>query len=291
MSSVIAVIANPTSGSHSRHKLERAVRILKETGREVEILYTQCRGDGMRLAREAAGMGSELVIATGGDGTFNEVANGLAGTEVPMALLPAGTTNVLAKEFDLPENVDGAIRVALEGTPKTASLAKIEWEGMDRYFCFVAGIGFDAAAVHATRGKALMKLSGKLSHIVYGIGVLAGWNPELLEIEADGKKYEGYSLMLCNAAKYAGHMKVSPHANILDPDLYMFVMKGRRRWDVLRYVTGILSGRNIHFKDVVYEKVRSVKVSGRAHIQVDGDYLGMTPATVTADAVRVKIIY
>jgi len=291
MNSLVALIANPKSGSASKRKLERAVSIIKETGREVEILYTQCRGDGIRLAREAAGMGAGLVIAKGGDGTFNEVANGLAGTDVPMALLPAGTTNVLAKEFDLPENVEGAMRVALSGTPRTASLAKIEWEGTERYFCFVAGIGFDAAAVHATRGKPLMRISGKLSHIVYGFGVLAGWNPELLEIEADGRRYEGYSVIFANAAKYAGHMKVAPHANILDPELYMFIMKGRRRWDVFRYVAGILSGRNVHFKDVVYEKVRSVKVSGGAHVQVDGDYLGMTPAVVTADAARVKIIY
>jgi YegS/Rv2252/BmrU family lipid kinase len=291
MSSLTALIANPTSGSASKRKLERAVSLIRDAGREVEVLYTQCRGDGMRLAREAAGMGASLVIAAGGDGTFNEVANGLAGSDVPMALLPAGTTNVLAKEFDLPEDVDGAIRIALTGTPKTASLAKIELEGTERYFCFVAGIGFDAAAVHATRGKPLMKLSGKLSHVVYGLGVLAGWNPGVLEVEADGQLYEGYSLMLCNAAKYAGHMKVSPDASILEPDLYMFLMQGKRRLDVLRYAYGILSGHNVNFKDCVYEKVRSVKVTGPAHIQADGDYLGRTPALVTADAGRVRIVY
>jgi YegS/Rv2252/BmrU family lipid kinase len=291
MSSLAALIANPRAGSASRRKVERAARLLREAGREVEILYTQCRGDGTRLAREAAGMGASLVVAAGGDGTYNEVANGLAGSEVPMALLPAGTTNVLAKEFNLPHSVEGAIGAALKGEVRTASLAKIEWEGTERCFCFVAGIGFDAAAVHATRGKPLMRVSGKLSHIVYGMGVLAGWNPPVLRVEADGERYEGYSVLFCNAAKYAGHMKAAPDASLLEPDLYMVLMHGRRRVDVLRYTYGILAGTNINFKDVTYRKVRRARVEGTAHIQIDGDYLGRTPATVTADAARVRVIY
>jgi diacylglycerol kinase (ATP) len=291
MSSLTALIANPTSGSASRRKVELAARLLRDAGREVEILYTQGRGDGTRLAREAAAMGASMVVAAGGDGTYNEVANGLAGSEVPMALLPAGTTNVLAKEFNLSHGVKGAIEAALRGKARTASLAKIEWEGKERYFCFVAGIGFDAAAVRATRGRALMKLSGKLSHIVYGMGVLARWNPPMLSVEADGERYEGYSVLLCNAAKYAGHMKAAPDASMFEPDVYMFLMHGRRRVDVLRYTFGILAGTNTKFTDVTYRKVRSVRVEGPAYIQVDGDYLGRTPATITADAASVRVIY
>ncbi len=291
MSSLTALIANPRAGSASARKVELAARLLREDGREVKILYTQCRGDGMRLAREAAGMGASLVIAAGGDGTFNEVANGLAGSDVPMALLPAGTTNVLAKEFMIPGGVRDAVRRALKGTPRTASLGKIEWEGKERYFCFVAGLGFDGAAVYATRDKPLMKISGKLSHIVYGIGVLFGWSPQALRVEADGKSMEGYSLIVCNAAKYAGHMKVSPHASMLEPPLYMFLMHGRRRLDILRYAYGILAGTNTKFKDVTYGRVERVRVEGDAHIQIDGDYLGKTPAVITADAARIRFIY
>jgi YegS/Rv2252/BmrU family lipid kinase len=291
MSSLTALIANPRAGSASGKKVELAARLLREGGREVTILYTQCGGDGMRLAREAAGMGASLVVAAGGDGTFNEVANGLAGSAVPMALLPAGTTNVLAKEFSIPEDVRGAVSTALNGTPRTVSLGKIEWEGKERYFCFVAGMGFDGATVYATKGKHLMKISGKLSHIVYGIGVLFGWSPPALRVEADGKHYEGYSLIVCNAAKYAGHMKVAPHASMLEPPLYMFLMHGKRRVDILRYAFGILAGTNINFKDVTYGKVDVVRVEGTARIQVDGDYIGKTPAVITADAARIRFVY
>jgi YegS/Rv2252/BmrU family lipid kinase len=264
---------------------------LRERGRKVELLYTQQRGDAERFSREAAVRTPEMVMAAGGDGTFNEVANGLANSDVPMALLPMGTTNVLAKEFSIPEDAKGAVETALRGSARTVSLGKIEWEGQWRYFCFVTGMGFDSEAVYRARGNPLMKVSGKATHILCGLKILAGWSPPVLSVTADGRQYEGYSVIVCNAAKYAGHMKVAPDASMLEPPLYMFLMHGRRRVDILRYVFGVLAGRNTKYKDVTYKRVEIVRVEGAARIQADGDYLGKVPAVITADAARIKLVY
>src|SRR4030042_3957227 len=99
MKSSIVLITNPEAKKSSRRKIKLASRLLKSRGYEVEILTTTQRGDAEKFAREAAKKSPSMIIAAGGDGTFNEVINGIAGTEIPMAILPLGTTNVLAKEL------------------------------------------------------------------------------------------------------------------------------------------------------------------------------------------------
>jgi YegS/Rv2252/BmrU family lipid kinase len=291
MSSYVALIANPNAGSASRRKVELAARLLGQRGREVEVLYTASPGDATRLAREAAAGSPSMVVAAGGDGTFSEVANGLANTQAPMSLLPLGTSNVLAKEFEIPEDVRGAVERMLSGTTRTVSLAKVRWEeGKERLFCLMAGIGFDGETVYATRGSALMGVSRKAAHVVKGLGVLARWEAPELVVTADGRRHEGSSVIVANAAKYAGHMKVCPDASMLEPGLYIFLMRGRRRMDFLRYVVGVLRGTNTGFRDVVYEKVGEVRVEGEARMQADGDYLGKSPAAIAAGGATLRLV-
>lgn len=290
MSSYVALIANPQAGTASRKRMELASRLLREGGREVEILYTESRGDATRLAKEAALKSPSVVVAAGGDGTYNEVANGLADTNVPMGILPSGTSNVLAKEFGIPEDVRSAVERILTGTSRTVFLGKIEWEGNERLFCLMAGIGFDAEAVYSTRDSALMDISRKAAHVIKGFEVLARWSAPALRVTADGKAYEGSSVIVCNAAKYAGHMMVAPDASMLEPGFYMFLMHGRKKIDILRYALGVLWGSNLGFKDITYEKVSEVRVEGKARIQADGDYLGETPALIKAGAARLRLI-
>ncbi|MEJ2324639.1 MAG: diacylglycerol kinase family lipid kinase [Nitrospirota bacterium] len=290
MRSYVAIIANPNAGSASRRKVELAADLLGQRGFEVEVLDTASQGDATRLARKAAEDSPQMVVAAGGDGTYSEVANGLANTEVPMSLLPLGTSNVLAKEFEIPEDVRGAVERMLSGTTRTVSLAKVRWEGKERLFCLMAGIGFDGETVYATRGSALMGVSRKAAHVVKGLEVLARWEAPELAVTADGRRYEGSSVIVCNAAKYAGNMKVCPDASMLEPGLYMFLMRGRRRVDFARYALGVLRGANTGFRDVVYEKVGDVRVEGEAHMQADGDYLGMTPATITAGGAKLRLV-
>jgi diacylglycerol kinase (ATP) len=285
----IVVVANPVSGRSSSRKIEAAVVLLRGQGLKVDLFLTARRGDAEKFSAEAALGQPRMVIAAGGDGTFNEVANGLAGTGVPMALLPLGTSNVMAKELGVPENVKGAVETALRGRVHSASLGKVNLRGgRSRYFCSMAGFGFDGQVVRQVGSK---KHRGKASHVLTGLKVLLSWAPEELTVTADGKTYKGYILIACKASKYAGNFKIAPEADITEPVLHAVLMRGRRRLDVIRYALGIMTGRHLGFRDVTHIKAESLEVAGNAHIQVDGDYIGHAPASVTVAPGALRLLY
>jgi YegS/Rv2252/BmrU family lipid kinase len=283
MKSSIILISNPVAKRTSERKIEAAYRLLKSRGYKVEIVSTKYKGHAEGLAIEVIKRSPALIIAAGGDGTFNEVINGIAGSEIPIAILPLGTTNVLAKELDIPENVEGAMEIAVSRTPKTISLGKItiarQSSFVTRYFVLMAGIGFDGEAVFGIN-ETIKKFSGKGSYIFSGIRTLYRFNPGELTLLINGKSYSGYSAVIGNTAKYGGHYKITPDARLTEPILYVCLFKGKNRLDILRYFFGVLTGSHLRFKDVEYLKAKIVEIQGNAHIQIDGDYFGMTPAKV-----------
>ena len=294
MKSSIVLISNPTAKRASDRKIAQASRYLMSKGYKVEVLFTEKKGNAESLAREAIRELPSLIIAAGGDGTFNEVINGIAGSEIPMAIFPLGTTNVLAKEIGIPEDVKGAMEIAVTGTTKTISLGKIAITRpsslVSRYFVLMAGIGFDGEAVFGIN-ETFKKISGKGAYIYSGLKVLSGFNPRELTFDIDGKTYSGYSAIISKTAKYGGDFKITPDARLTDPTLYICLFKGKKRLDVLRYVFGIATGSHLRFKDVEYLKAKRIKIDGNAHIQIDGDYFGMTPAKIEVAPNTLRLIY
>jgi YegS/Rv2252/BmrU family lipid kinase len=294
MKSSIVLISNPTAKRASDKKIAQASRYLISKGYKVEVLFTEKKGNAESLAREAIKGLPSLIIAAGGDGTFNEVINGIAGSETPMAILPLGTTNVLAKEIGIPENVKGAMEIAVTGTTKIISLGKIlitrPSSLVPRYFVLMAGIGFDGEAVFGIN-ETFKKISGKGAYIFSGLKVLPVFNPHELTFDIDGKTYSGYSAIISKTAKYGGDFKITPDARLTDPTLYICLFKGKKRLDVLRYVFGIATGSHLRFKDIEYLKARRIQIDGNAHIQIDGDYFGMTPAKIEVAPNTLRLIY
>jgi YegS/Rv2252/BmrU family lipid kinase len=283
MKSLIILIANPAAQKASDKKIAMTSYYLQSKGYEVEVLFTRKRGDAEDLARETLHRSPSIIIAAGGDGTFNEVVNGIAGSEIPMAILPLGTTNVLARELDIPEHVQGAMDRALRKKPTRISLGKITLldaqRNLSRYFILMAGIGYDGMAVRSTSER-MKKFSGKGAYVFSGMQTFLKFYPELLSFLVDGKHYEGYSGIIGNAAKYGGPFSVTPDAHLIDPALYICIFKGRRRTDLVRYVFGILAGTHLKYRDIEYLRAEQVAIKGSAHIQIDGDYFGITPAKV-----------
>jgi diacylglycerol kinase family enzyme len=117
MKSLIIIIYNPAARKASKTKVETASSFLRGKGFDTEILITERRGHAEQLARESVKKNPSLIIAAGGDGTINEVINGIVWSGVSLSLLPLGTTNVLAKELGLPEDVYGSMNVAATGMP------------------------------------------------------------------------------------------------------------------------------------------------------------------------------
>lgn len=289
MSSVI-LIGNPIAGKASGAKLREAERLIKARGLKVETLLTARRGDAERFAREAASLSARVIIAAGGDGTCNEVINGAAGSSTPVSILPLGTTNVLARELGIPAGVEGAIDRAVNGASRKVSLGHMESGEISRFFVMMAGIGFDAEAVCRTSETLKRIALGKAAYVVAGIKGLMHWHPEELRVLADGVETEGYSLIASNISRYGGDFEVAADARIEEPMLRVFVMRGRRRLDVLRYAYAILRGRHLSLKDVSYFPAERVEVTGKARIQIDGDCAGCSPVVLRAvrDAVMLR---
>jgi len=294
MRSSIVLIFNPIATKASGRKIARASHFLKSKGYKAEIFFTEQKGHAESLAREAVKKSPSLIIAAGGDGTFNEIVNGIAGSEIPMAILPLGTTNVLAKELGLPETVDDALEVALNGTPKTVSLGKIyitcHSSLVTRYFLLMAGIGFDGEAVFRIN-ETIKKISGKGAYIFSGLKTLSAFNPDKLILDMDGKTYTGYSVIISKVAKYGGNFKITPDARLTDPFFYVCLFKGKGRLDILRYVTGIVAGKHLGFRDVEYVRAKNINVEGDAHIQIDGDYFGRSPARIEVVPDTVRLVF
>jgi YegS/Rv2252/BmrU family lipid kinase len=294
MKSLITLIANPTALKASDKKVAMASYYLQSKGYEVEVLFTHRRGDAEILARESLKRSPSLIIAAGGDGTFNEVVNGIKGSEIPMAILPLGTTNVLARELAIPENVEGAMERALKKNPSRISLGKITLadspKKQSRFFILMAGIGYDGMAVRGT-SETLKKFSGKGAYVFSGMMTLFTFHPSPLHFEVDGKHYEGHSGIIGNAAKYGGAFSVTPDARLNDPALYVCIFKGKKRIDLMRYVFGILTGTHLKYRDLEYLRAEQVEISGIADVQIDGDYFGMTPAKVEIVPNALNLIY
>ena len=296
-------------GRGAAGRIARAVDMIKSRGFNVRLMLTGKKGDAESFAREIFKDQSEipdtrpvpLIIAAGGDGTYNEVINGIAYSDIPMAILPLGTTNVLARELDIPEVMEKALDIALGGKVQNVCIGKItlsaqlsgvscQGSGITRYFLLMAGIGFDGEAVYGIKSR-IKRYSGKGAYIWSGLKTFISWNPDRLTFNIDGKLCEGYSAIICNAAKYAGHFKVAPDAKLQEPSLYAFIMQGRKRSDILRYVSGIIRGNHLKFSDMAYRKAEKIEINGDACIQIDGDYFGRTPAAIEVVPDALKLVY
>lgn len=313
----IVLIGNPVAGGGALRQIRRAETLLRGKGCSVEVHLTAQRGDAEVFARRASDQPETLVVAAGGDGTYNEVANGLIHSPTPMAILPLGTTSVLAHELGLSQDIGRAVDVALNGTVRPIHLGRVtlrppqppvfhrdqstphQAAPVTRHFLLMAGIGFDGETIFGINEK-IKRYTGKGAYIMSGLKALIRYAPSPLTLTIHGPaeqiktasgalsetrdektlRLTGYSAIVGKASCYGGSFKVTPDARITDPHLYIFLTHGGRRTDLIRYVIGIISGRHLAFRDVSYVKAREAKVEGPAHVQIDGDYAGTTPAQI-----------
>jgi len=293
MKSLIVIISNPAARRSSAKKIEQAAAFLREKGFDTEIIFTEESGHATLLAKEAVSKYPHLIIAAGGDGTINEVINGIAFSDIPLAILPQGTTNVLAKELGIPENVRGALEIAISRTPRMVSLGKIEFTQhsslITRYFCLMAGIGFDGKAVYDMNAS-IKRVSGETAYILSGLKNFFRYFPNELFFNIDGKEYSGYAAIIGKSSRYGGNFRATPDARLSEPALYTCIFKGKKRTDLLRYVFGIIRGTHLKDKDIIYLKSTNIEILGSAHIQTDGDYLGVTPAKISVEKDALRLV-
>ena len=214
------LIYNPTSGGRRQRRfaeIEQAVRILKDCGITTEIAATTAAGSAQGIARQAVQQGRGMVIACGGDGTINEIINGLAGSVVPMALLPAGTANILAKELRIPWDIPQAARLIHDGVVRRVALGlatslngahSVDMPAGGRYFLSVGGAGPDGAIVNAVNGE-LKKRAGVLAYWVEGMRQLVGYDFPEMRVHSNGQEHLASIIVIGRTVNYGGPFKIT----------------------------------------------------------------------------------
>jgi YegS/Rv2252/BmrU family lipid kinase len=283
----IKLIANPTAGGAALGKIRQARACLEKRGCSVSLVLTAARGDAVKAAAAARDERIDLVIAAGGDGTLCEVINGLVPSDVPLAFLPLGTTNVFALEAGIPFNVERACALALEGTPRAVCLGMA---GETR-FLLMAGAGFDAEVVSRVN-LPLKRRVGKLAYLAAAGATLLRWPPKPVEVQLeDGTTLQGYGAIIGNGRLYGGRFSVTPEASLEEEslDVCLFLRPGRLQ--MLRCAAIVAIGGALEAPHARCFKTREVRVRGEGvAVQIDGDYLGRLPMTFRAVAGELKLV-
>lgn len=274
----IILIANPTAGHRRRHDLDSAVAHLREKGAVVELWETRRRGDGRALAQQAVIQKPDVIVAAGGDGTINEVVNGMAYSGIPLGVLPLGTANVFALELGLPMNAVDAAGIVFNGRSDNIHLGRVN----EHYFLQMAGVGFDAQVVY-NLDLGLKKRLGKLAYVRTGVEALMHPPEDVLEIVVDGEALQGYGAIIGNGRYYGGTFKVTPLAGVDKPELDICIFTGRGAWSLARTMTAIALGLKPPASDAVYRKGKDITIrSDRPDpVQADGDIVARLPASFT----------
>lgn len=288
----VSLIVNPIAGNKAFRSIKKIEDLLKQNV-SLTTLTTQKKGDAFTFARELSK--TDLVIVGGGDGTINEIINGMLSSgkpglsKIPVALIPLGTSNVLARELSIPKDIDKAVNLALTGTPKKISLGRIN----GRYFSLMAGIGFDGEAVLGVKNNIIKKISGKGAHIISGIKTLTRYNPPLIKVKTSGGTFTGYTAIVGKARCYGGPFQVTPKADITKPLLDLCLLKSKTKKSLLRFISGVITKRHLNFKDVFYRKFSELEISSKSqvHVQIDGDYFGTLPAKIDVVQDIISVIW
>jgi len=276
------IVFNPTAGQAEsfQRDMRAAAAVWREHGWQVELRPTAGAGDATAIARAAAEQGYDVVIAAGGDGTINEVVNGLAGTRTALGTLPVGTVNVWAREIGLPLQPRATAEALLRAQVRSVDLGLAG----ERYFLLMAGVGFDAAVVGEVRGAEKRRL-GIFAYVWRAVGVAVRFRGQRTRVLIDGKRARGRVLLvvLGNSQLYGGVVKITARAVIDDGLLDVCIIKGTSLLSAPRRVVSIVLRRYHLDPRIEYHRARSVRVETQRPlpVQVDGDHIGETPMTFT----------
>lgn len=286
----VAVICNPTAGG-GRHapRLAAALTRLRQLGFAPALHLTRQAGDAERLARRAIRMGAPIVVAAGGDGTLNEVINGLGDTAATIALFPVGTTNVLAADIGLtgaPAQFAGMIAARVT-RPFRAGIVN------GRRFGVMASVGFDAQVVERVSPR-LKRMLGKGAFILAAARHLLHYRPSTYDVVIDGEAHEASLVVVTRSRYYAGRYMIAPDSRIDCDEFHVCLLGGRRRRDLLRYALALPLGLLPRLRDVVTRPGRSIEIGSRSGrpepVQADGDVVARLPATITLAPTPLRLI-
>lgn len=282
----ILAVFNPAAGRNRKERFDAVVAALTAKGCAVKVVITTAPGHAEAIAREAVDV--DVIAAAGGDGTVNEIVNGLSGKDIALGIIPLGTANVLADEIGLGRSVDALAQTLAHGPVRPIHVGRIN----GRRFVMMAGAGFDANVV-AGVSLALKKRLGPLAYVwqaaVEGFtGTHAGCT-----VEIDGVPYATSSVVACNGRRYGGPFIAAPKASLSDDCFHVVLMQGHGWFNTARYGVALMLGIISKLSDVRVVPGRDLAVSGVTGrpVQADGDIIAHLPARIGIDSEPVKLVF
>jgi YegS/Rv2252/BmrU family lipid kinase len=295
-------LVNPASanGSTGRRWPELARRAAA-AGLEGATLFSERQGHLAELAREAALDGAELLVVVGGDGSVNEVANGLAGLgrQPEVAIVPRGTGWDFSRTFGIPRKVDDAVRIALEGDVRTIDVGRASyraWDGSDATASFanVASAGMSGAI--AKRANETSKaLGGKASYLWATFAVFSGWEATEIEVVVDDVRRTGrmFDVVVANGRFFGGGLQICPEAQPDDGLFDVLTIGDVTKRDLVQTMPKMYRGTHLPHPKAELLRGSSVTVTSETPlpIELDGEQPGTTPVTfeVAPAALRLRV--
>ena len=296
------IIVNPAAGANSsRKKWLRIQDVLKQCNFHFDYEYTDCTGHAIVLAREAATQGYNRIIAVGGDGTVNEVANGIlnssAAKDISLGIISTGTGSDFIRSIGIPRDfikacsrVSSQVRVKID-----IGIVEYQYKGnkVRRYFLNTAGFGLDAAVVEATQ-KIPKQLGGTIPYLLGLIKALVTYQNKQAKITSDGNVTEQrvVGVVVANGGYAGGGMHFAPTARLDDGLLDTLIINDMRKVELLSVFPRVYNGTHVKLAKVKMEKTTKISVESPDHalIYADGELLGEAPATFSILPAALKIV-
>src|SRR5437660_147902 len=284
MSSTL-VILNPAADS------ERALRKrgqVESLARDCVVCATTRTGEAELIARRGVEEGFEKIVAAGGDGTINEVVNGLADASVTLGLLPIGTMNVFATELGLPvHDLEFCWRIIEGNSTRSVDLPKAN----QKFFVQLAGVGLDAQVVKETSSQ-LKRNFGPLSYLISAAQIAARQPPRLFIKSEDASIDEGSFVLIGNGRLYGGRFPFFKHAALDDGLLDVVVFKRLGYLEIIKYLQDVVFSSDIRVPDVEYFQTHQLRVESdqTVPVEVDGELVGNCPIEFTVQNRSLRVL-
>jgi YegS/Rv2252/BmrU family lipid kinase len=235
------------------------------------------------MARECIDSGADVILAAGGDGTINEIANGMVGLSTPLGILPAGTANVLAVELGMDIDMPRAAQNVSKLLPVRIGVGLLENEHEQRHFVLMAGAGLDALIVYNIDAQLKASL-GKVAYWAAGFSRLGKPMPEF-NVQIDGEELQCSFALVSRVRNYGGDLWIARNASLLSSKFEVVLFQGSHSLPYMRYLFGVITGRLGKMRGVRLFRTESLQLRCATdpgiYVQIDGEFAGRLPVRLS----------
>lgn len=280
---------NPLSGSYDGRRAAEIVHRLGAAGHAPEVFNITTPAEVRLCCRSIYAVEERpFVVVAAGDGTINAVINNLIPGTATMAVLPLGTSNVLAAELGIRSLHDGLERIEKHET-RSLAVGEIEMAGARHRFALMAGIGFDGAVTRDVRPKE-KKLLKQGAFFLSAMRNSLAWDAGTVEVVTPTGSFACHTVVVCNASRYGGDFVLAPESDVFTPGFTAVCIPGTGRATFAKAALDLLRGKAAVSGRLIRIAASWLEIRGSKPVQIDGDFIGSTPAKITSVGEFAKII-